>query len=70
MADNIERKCGNCLLFDRKDSICQVTFIMDGEDYVLATKPEDDCHLEKHSVLQDVQTAGVWSNGKDGYVEY
>jgi len=70
MSGNIERKCKNCLLFDGGKNICQVTFIMEGEDYVLATKPDDDCHLEKYGLLQDIQTVRVWSDGNDGYIEH
>jgi hypothetical protein len=66
----VEKKCKNCLLFDRHNNICQVTFIIEGEDYVITTQPDDYCHLEKHGILEDVKTAGAWSNGKDGYVEY
>lgn len=63
------KKCKNCLLFDRENKICRVTFIIDGEDYVLSTNPDDDCHLEKNGLIDDVKSIKSYSDGKDGYIE-
>jgi hypothetical protein len=65
----MEKKCKNCLLFNRKNKICQVTFIIDGEDYVISTNPEDDCHIESNGLIEDLKTLKVWSDGSDGYIQ-
>lgn len=62
-------QCKQCIMFDRENTICRVTFIMAGEDYVLTTKADDECHLIKNNIIDEVQSAGYWSDGKDGYVE-
>lgn len=66
----IDRICKNCVLFDPKNSICTVTFIMDGEDYVLPTKPNDKCHLKKNGLLEYAKSIQVWSDGTDGYIKH
>lgn len=63
-------KCGNCPLFDRKNSICNVTFIYEGEDHVLATKATDDCHLITNGVVSDLQSVRIWSDGDSGYIQH
>lgn len=70
MSKEVRHVCKNCTLYDPKNQICTVTFIVEGEDYVLHTKPEDECLLEKNGLLDDVDTAGCWSDGKNGYIDY
>ena len=40
-----EKKCKNCMLFNREKSECKVAFIIDGEETHLPVEPEDDCHF-------------------------
>lgn len=76
MKNESEKKCKNCLLFNSETSACGITIIKDGEYHEIATQPNDQCHwirLEKElgfNMLDHVKTAGVWSDGKNGYIQY
>jgi hypothetical protein len=41
------KKCKDCILFDKKRSVCNVTVIVEGETYELSVKKNDDCHWLK-----------------------
>lgn len=47
MKQEIEPKCKNCLLFDRRKSICKVAILADGKQYHMPVFPEDNCHMDE-----------------------
>ncbi len=44
--NEIEPKCKNCLLFDRKRGQCKVAILINGNEYHMPVFPEDDCHMD------------------------
>jgi hypothetical protein len=68
---NMKRKeplrCKNCKLYDKKEGVCTVTVVRDGEKFELPTRPNDECFWEKNGV--EIQEIKVWSDGKNGYVK-
>ncbi len=41
------KKCRGCLLYDKTNGICQVRVVIEGEDYELPVKADDECHWIK-----------------------
>jgi hypothetical protein len=39
--------CGNCLLFNRSESVCNVAILMEGQKYHMPVSPEDKCHMDE-----------------------
>jgi len=44
--NEIEPKCKNCLLFDRKRGQCKVAILINGNEYHMPVFPEDNCHMD------------------------
>ena len=47
MEKKIQKKCGNCLAYNRELGQCMVTVLHNGEKMNLPTEPEDDCFFEQ-----------------------
>jgi hypothetical protein len=43
----MERKCKNCRLFDKSESVCTVRVLVQGEQYELPVRADDECHWER-----------------------
>ena len=49
-------KCKNCRLFDKKNSSCKVSILIDGKKYNMPVDPEDNCHrLELDIPIEQVR---------------
>jgi hypothetical protein len=68
MDKKIEKVCQNCSLYSKEHSTCGVTIIQDGELHEITTKPDDECVWEEMGI--QVNQIRVWSDGKNGYIEY
>ena len=44
--NEIEPKCKNCLLYDRRRGQCKVAILIGGKEYHLPVFPDDDCHMD------------------------
>lgn len=60
--------CKNCKLYNKKESVCTVTIVHEGEYYELPVKPNDPCIWEKEGIA--VETMKAWSDGENGFIEY
>lgn len=70
--------CKNCLLFDKKEKLCQVIILMEGEKYNLPTEPENKCYFDdqfqainpetgKEELFQlDVKKVRMWMEDEEG----
>ena len=66
----VKHICRNCKLYDREDSVCNVVFVVNGEDYLLQTQPDDKCQIEENDLLEYVKTLGIWQEGNQRFIEY
>lgn len=51
--------CKTCELYDPQNRVCTVTFIIQGEEYVLQTSPEDRCKLEECDVTNYIKESQI-----------
>lgn len=47
---NVDHKCKNCLLYNRKKSECRVAILVSGEEVHMPVFPEDNCHFEEMGI--------------------
>ncbi len=47
MTKKIEPICKNCLLFDRKNELCKVAVLIEGQEYHMPVFANDRCHLDE-----------------------
>jgi hypothetical protein len=59
--------CKKCKLYDKKEQVCTVTVIQNGEKFELQTQPNDECFWEKNGL--EINEIKIWSNGKDGFIK-
>jgi len=52
-------KCRNCQLYDKKNGVCQVRVVVEGEIHELPVKANDECHWIKIDleVQQELENA-------------
>lgn len=73
--------CKNCLLFDKKNSLCRVIILHEGERYNLPVDAEDSCFFENEFIAVDslgkeekfkvdVQQLRMWEEDKKVKIEY
>lgn len=43
----MEPICGNCLLFDRKNEVCKVAILVEGETLNMPVSAKDRCHMDE-----------------------
>ena len=43
----IEKICGNCLLYDANKKQCKVAVLIEGTEHHLPVSPHDKCHMEE-----------------------
>lgn len=46
----IEKKCKNCLLYDRAKGQCKVAILINGEEIHMPVSPEDNCHMDELNI--------------------
>jgi len=39
--------CGNCLLFNRSEGLCNVAILMEGQKHHMPVSPRDACHMDE-----------------------
>lgn len=61
-------KCKNCSLYNKKEGVCSVVIMHDGQKWEMKTKPNDNCAWIEHGI--DIQGVRAWSDGENGYIEY
>jgi len=54
----IEKICRNCRLFNKNNSICRVTILIDGQRHNMPVDESDACHMEELGV--EVQQVRWW----------
>lgn len=50
----IEKICGNCLLYNSEKKECKVAVLVEGKEYHLPVAVRDKCHLEELNIPIDV----------------
>ena len=43
----MEKKCKNCLLFDKQNNLCKIAILIEGKKYNLPVDPDDNCHMDE-----------------------
>jgi hypothetical protein len=43
-------KCKNCYLFDKQNSMCKISILIDGKKYNMPVEENDDCHMIEFNV--------------------
>lgn len=72
--------CKDCFLYNKKESVCSVSILYEGEKYEMPVKEYDYCFwetIEEESEKLNPNEEGsieikqirIWSDGKNGYIE-
>jgi hypothetical protein len=43
----MEKKCKNCLLFDKEKNLCKVAILIEGKKFNLPVDLNDNCHMDE-----------------------
>lgn len=46
----IEKICGNCLLYDKDKKECKVAILIEGTKYHMPVFPKDKCHMDELNI--------------------
>lgn len=68
MSNEKEKKCKNCLLFNKKNLECKVATLIDGKEYHLPVEPEDNCHFLELGI--SVEQVRWWEENNSVKMEY
>lgn len=64
MSKNIEKICNNCLLFNRSNSTCKVSILLDGKEYHMPVDPGDKCHMDEIGI--EIKQVRWWVEDEEG----
>jgi hypothetical protein len=60
----IEKICGNCLLYNHQKKECKVAVLIEGNEYHIPVNPRDKCHMEELNI--PVQQVRWWVEDNEG----
>jgi len=60
----IEKICGNCLLYNHQKKECKVAILIEGTEYHIPVNPKDKCHMEELNI--PVQQVRWWVEDNEG----
>jgi hypothetical protein len=60
----IEKICGNCLLYNHQKKECKVAILIEGSEYHIPVNPKDKCHMEELNI--PVQQVRWWVEDNEG----
>jgi hypothetical protein len=60
----IEKICGNCLLYNHQKKECKVAVLIEGNEYHIPVNPKDKCHMEELNI--PVQQVRWWVEDNEG----
>lgn len=46
----IEKICGNCLLYNHSKKECRVAILVEGKEYHMPVFPQDKCHMDELNI--------------------
>ena len=64
MKKEIEKICNNCLLYNRENSTCKVSVLINGMEYHMPVDPGDKCHMEELGI--EIKQVRWWVEDKSG----
>ncbi len=60
----LEKKCKNCLLYNRENGTCRVAILIEGNQIHLPVFPEDNCHMDELGI--EVEQVRWWVEDSRG----
>lgn len=60
----IEKICGNCLLYNHEKKECKVAVLIEGQEYHMPVLPRDKCHLDELNI--PVNQVRWWVEDENG----
>ena len=60
----VEKICGNCLLYNHEKKECKVAILVEGVEYHMPVFVKDKCHMDELGI--PVQQVRWWVEDKDG----
>jgi hypothetical protein len=60
----IEKICGNCLLYNNEKKECKIAVLVEGKEYHLPVFPRDKCHMDELNI--PVQQVRWWVEDEKG----
>jgi hypothetical protein len=61
---NIEKICGNCLLYNHKNKECKVAVLIEGVEYHVPVSPQDKCRMEELNI--PIEQVRWWVEDENG----
>lgn len=61
---NIEKNCGNCLLYNNLKKECKVAILVEGKEYHMPVSPKDNCHMDELEI--PIDQVRWWVEDEDG----
>lgn len=65
MVKQIEKICGNCLLYNNNKKECKVAILIEGEEYHMPVSVKDACHMDALNI--PVQQVRWWVEDEKGH---
>jgi hypothetical protein len=60
----VEKICGNCLLYNHEKKECKVAVLIEGQEYHMPVFPKDKCHMDELNI--SVQQVRWWVEDENG----
>lgn len=60
----IEKICGNCLLYNHEKKECKVAVLIEGQEFHMPVLPRDKCHLDELNI--PVNQVRWWVEDENG----
>lgn len=64
MAKQVEKICGNCLLYNHDKKECKVAILIEGTEYHMPVSVTDSCHMDALNI--PVQQVRWWVEDEKG----
>lgn len=61
---NIEKICGNCLLYNNTKGECKVAILIEGTEHHMPVFPKDKCHMEELNI--PIEQVRWWVEDEQG----
>ena len=61
---NIEKICGNCLLYNHDKKECKVAVLVEGVEYHMPVSVKDKCHMDELGI--PIQQVRWWVEDENG----
>lgn len=64
MKKEIEKICNNCLLYNRQNSTCKISILLEGKQYNMPVDPGDKCHMDEIGI--EIKQVRWWVEDQEG----